>query len=51
MSGADKKIIIYVENDYQELDFWYPLLLRMKEEGAKVPVVGGCKRNKLTKAN
>lgn len=34
-----KKVIILVENQYQELELWYPLL-RLREEGAEVKVVG-----------
>ena len=34
-----KKVAILVEDMYQELEFWYPLL-RLREEGAEVHVVG-----------
>lgn len=34
-----KKLIILVENLYQELEFWVPYY-RLKEEGAEVTVVG-----------
>ena len=34
-----KKVIVLVEDLYQELEVWYPLL-RMREEGAQVTVVG-----------
>ena len=34
-----KKLIVLVEDLYQELEVWYPLL-RMREEGADVLVVG-----------
>jgi protease I len=34
-----KRVAILVENDYQELEFWYPFY-RMKEAGAEVVVVG-----------
>ncbi len=34
-----KRIAILVEDHYQELEFWYPLL-RFREEGADVVVVG-----------
>ncbi|MCK5533918.1 type 1 glutamine amidotransferase [bacterium] len=39
MSLKNKKIIILVENQYQDLELWYPLL-RLKEENARVLVVG-----------
>jgi len=39
MSLSSKNILIFVDNNYQELEFWYPLI-RMKEAGAKVVVVG-----------
>ena len=39
MKLEGKKIIVLVEDLYQELEVWYPLL-RMKEEGAEVTTVG-----------
>jgi len=39
LSLKGKKIIILAEDDYEDLELWYPLL-RMREEGAKVDVVG-----------
>ncbi len=39
MGLEGKKVIILVENHYQELEVWYPLL-RLREEGAEVKVVG-----------
>ena len=39
MKLAGKKVAIFVENLYQEHEFWYPYY-RMKEEGADVTVVG-----------
>lgn len=39
MSLAGKRVAILAENLYQELEVWYPLL-RLKEEGAEVVVVG-----------
>lgn len=44
-----KKVIILAENQYQELELWYPLL-RLREEGAEVKVVGsGSAKNYLSK--
>ncbi|HID88420.1 MAG TPA: type 1 glutamine amidotransferase [Anaerolineae bacterium] len=34
-----KRIAVLAENNYQELELWYPLL-RLREEGAEVKVVG-----------
>ena len=34
-----KKVLILIENNYQELEFWVPYY-RLKEEGAEVTVVG-----------
>ncbi|MDH7499195.1 MAG: type 1 glutamine amidotransferase domain-containing protein [candidate division NC10 bacterium] len=39
MSLKGKRVAILVENQYQELELWYPLL-RLREEGAEVQVVG-----------
>ncbi|MFX0133109.1 MAG: type 1 glutamine amidotransferase domain-containing protein [Candidatus Hodarchaeota archaeon] len=39
MSLKGKQIIVLAENDYEDLELWYPLL-RMREEGAKVTIVG-----------
>jgi protease I len=39
MNLLGKKVIVLVEDLYQELEVWYPLL-RMREEGAEVVVVG-----------
>jgi protease I len=36
---AGKRIALYVDNFYQELEVWYPLL-RMKEAGLEVVTVG-----------
>ncbi len=34
-----KRIAILAEDIYEDLELWYPLL-RMKEEGAEVKVIG-----------
>src|SRR5258706_15212287 len=39
MDLADAQIAVLAENQYQELELWYPLL-RLREEGANVVVVG-----------
>jgi protease I len=39
MEIAGKRVAIFVEDMYQEHEFWYPFW-RMKEAGAKVTVVG-----------
>lgn len=39
MRLVGKKIAILVENKYNDFEFWYPYF-RMKEEGAKVTIVG-----------
>ena len=39
MNLADAQIAVMAENQYQELELWYPLL-RLREEGANVIVVG-----------
>lgn len=39
MNLEGKKVIILAENNYQELELWYPFF-RLKEEGAEVKVVG-----------
>jgi protease I len=39
MSLEGKKIAILAENNYQELELWYPFY-RLKEEGAEVKIVG-----------
>ncbi|WP_267256597.1 type 1 glutamine amidotransferase family protein [Coxiella endosymbiont of Ornithodoros maritimus] len=49
MRIKNKKIIIYAENEYQELELWY-LLLRMKKEGMEVINVGP-KKIKFTKVD
>lgn len=39
---AGKQVAVLVEDMYQELEFWYPLL-RLREEGAEVHIVGPMK--------
>jgi protease I len=39
MALNGKKIVLLVENSYQEMEFWYPFY-RLKEEGADVIVAG-----------
>jgi protease I len=39
MELTGKRIAILAANDYEDLELWYPLL-RMREEGAEVKVVG-----------
>lgn len=39
MNISNKHVVILVENLYQELEVWYPIL-RFREAGAKVSVVG-----------
>ena len=39
MKLKGKKVAILLENNYQELEFWYPFY-RLKEEGAEVVVAG-----------
>lgn len=39
MRLVGKRIAVLAENNYQDLELWYPLL-RMREEGAEVKVVG-----------
>ncbi|MCX6088995.1 MAG: hypothetical protein NTX88_01195 [Candidatus Atribacteria bacterium] len=34
-----RRVMIFVENLYQELELWYPLL-RLKEEGIETKLVG-----------
>lgn len=39
MTLEGRRVAILAENNYQELELWYPLL-RLREEGAEVKVVG-----------
>lgn len=34
-----KKVVNFVENDFEDLELWYPVL-RLREEGAEVDIVG-----------
>lgn len=47
MTLLGKKVLLLVDNLYQELEFWYPLL-RLREEGAAVLVVGAKKGETYT---
>ncbi len=39
MKLSNKKIVYFIEDLYEDLEFWYPYL-RMKEEGAETLIVG-----------
>nr|BFE60999.1 hypothetical protein GCM10020063_055250 [Dactylosporangium thailandense] len=39
MTLSNRSIVVFAFDDYQELEFWYPVL-RAREEGAQVKVVG-----------
>lgn len=39
MRLKDKKVIALVENDFEDLELWYPVL-RLQEEGAEVDLAG-----------
>ncbi|WP_419419839.1 type 1 glutamine amidotransferase domain-containing protein [Legionella sp. D16C41] len=39
MELSNKKVGILIENDYQELEFWYPYL-RLQEEGIEPLIIG-----------
>ncbi|WP_099156632.1 type 1 glutamine amidotransferase domain-containing protein [Virgibacillus ndiopensis] len=39
MRLKDKKVIALIENDFEDLELWYPVL-RLQEEGAEVHLVG-----------
>ncbi len=42
MELSSKRIAVLAEDSYQELELWYPVL-RLREEGAQVTVVGQAK--------
>lgn len=48
MRLKDRKVGILVEDNYQELEFWYPYL-RLKEEGCQVTIIGIEKKTYLSK--
>ena len=39
MELQGKRVAVLVEDDYQELELWYPVL-RMREAGAEVRIIG-----------
>ncbi len=39
MTLQDRRVAVLAEDNYQELELWYPVL-RLREEGAEVEVVG-----------
>ena len=39
MTLQGKRAIVFVEANYQDLEFWYPVL-RLREEGVEVVIVG-----------
>jgi protease I len=45
-----KKIVILIENNYQDLEFWVPYY-RLKEEGVEVTVVGSGSSRTYTSKN
>lgn len=47
MSLKEKKVIILAEDNYQDLELWYPFY-RLKEEGADVKIVGSGSRSTFT---
>ena len=47
MTLLGKKVLLFVDNLHQELEFWYPLL-RLREEGAAVLVIGAKKGETYT---
>ncbi|MDF1500696.1 MAG: type 1 glutamine amidotransferase [Anaerolineales bacterium] len=47
MKLADRKVIVLVENGFEDLEFWVPYM-RLLEEGAQVTVAGKGKGRKVT---
>lgn len=47
MRLADKKVIALVDEEFEDLELWYPVL-RLREEGAHVVLVGDEKGKKYT---
>ncbi len=45
-----KKVVVLIENNYQDLEFWVPYY-RLKEEGAEVTVVGSGSSRTYTSKN
>ena len=45
-----KKVVILIENNYQDLEFWVPYY-RLKEEGVEVTVVGSGSSRTYTSKN
>lgn len=44
MSLEDKRVALLIEDDYQEMEGWYPKL-RLEEAGARVIVIGSGRKN------
>ena len=47
MRLSDKKVIALIEDDFEDLELWYPVL-RLREEGAQVDLVGKEANKKYT---
>ncbi len=45
MQLEGKRILAFVENDFEDLELWYPVL-RLREAGAEV-VVAGAEKHKI----
>ncbi len=48
MALVNKKVGIFIENNYQELEFWYPYL-RLKEEECLLTIIGPEKKTYKSK--